>query len=72
VAELDVRASVSDNSFAGTWSGHEGHNELRDAGERERLLRLARLRHEEAPADTASTPASRYHRENEGGLHLVA
>jgi flagellar hook-length control protein FliK len=72
VAELDVRASVSDNSFAGTWSGHEGHNEMRDAGERDRLLRLARLRHEEAPADTASTPAARYYRENEGGLHLVA
>jgi flagellar hook-length control protein FliK len=71
VAELDVRASVSDNSFTGTWEGHEEHNLLRNAGERDRLLRLARLRREEAPADPIPT-ASALYRENGGGLHLVA
>ncbi|MDR1685525.1 MAG: flagellar hook-length control protein FliK [Desulfovibrio sp.] len=71
VAELDVRASIADNGSAGTWAGQEEHNLLRDAGERDRLLRLARLRREEAPADAISTISARY-RENGGGLHLVA
>jgi flagellar hook-length control protein FliK len=69
VAELDVRASVSDNGFAGTWDESGEHNLMRDAGERDRLMRLARLRREEA--EEAATAPDR-HRENGGGLHLVA
>ncbi|MDR2124575.1 MAG: flagellar hook-length control protein FliK [Desulfovibrio sp.] len=72
VAELDVRSSVSDNSFAGTWTGSGEHNRMRDAGERNRMLRLARLRREEAPDDAASPAAAARYRENGGGLHLVA
>jgi flagellar hook-length control protein FliK len=73
VAELDVRASVSDNGFAGTWTGSEEHNLMRDADARDRLLRLARLRREETTADPTDTvSATDRHWTKGSGLHLVA
>ncbi|MDR1947462.1 MAG: flagellar hook-length control protein FliK [Desulfovibrio sp.] len=68
VAELDVRASLSDNGSAGTWDGYGEHNLMRDSGERGRLIRLARMRRDETAAGSAAEPV----RPGEGGLHLVA
>lgn len=71
VKELDVQTGLSDNAFAGNWDGHDEHNRMRDAGERERVLRLARIRREGVSlADGEMETQARA--TVEAGLHIVA
>lgn len=73
VKELDVQTGLSEQSLADRWDGHREHNMMRDATERDRMLRLTRIRREAAderggwqrlePAPVGSGAS---------GLHVVA
>lgn len=73
VKELDVQTGLSDQSLADRWDSHKEHNLMRDANERDRMMRLTRIRRE-AAGDTSGreqlehTPV----RSGEAGLHVVA
>lgn len=71
VKELDVQTGLQENNLAGQWDGHQGHNLMRDASERDRMIRLARIRRDsvqEAGISLEHQPASR----GDNGLHIVA
>jgi flagellar hook-length control protein FliK len=71
VKELDVQTSLRHNLSADQWNGHREHNLMQDAGEKDRLMRLARIRRgtaEQADWDeTPEVPAT-----EQTGLHIVA
>lgn len=73
VKELDVQTNLQDNNLAGRWDGHQEHNLMRDANERDRLLRLSRVRREGAGGGAAREGSSEApdHVET-AGLHIVA
>lgn len=73
VKELDVQTNLPENSLAGRWDGHQEHNLMRDANERNRMLRLTRVRREVAAAgtDQDASGATQNYGEN-AGLHIVA
>ena len=71
VKELDVQTSLREELTADQWDGHQEHNLMRDADERDRMMRLARIRRDTAGQRTESLESAA--RENEqNGLHIVA
>lgn len=73
VKELDVQTGLQDGAFSGQWDGHDKHNLMRDANERDRMLRLARIRRDEhSSASGKETMTARQQTASGGGLHVVA
>ena len=71
VKELDVQ--TSSRELNDQWNGHKEHNLLRDAEERDRMMRLARIRRNTADAagpERSETPQSP--ETEQTGLHIVA
>lgn len=73
VKELDVQTGLREDSLADQWDGHQEHNLMRDAEERGRMMRLARIRRETAGQTGRAEVlegAAPMHEKN--GLHVVA
>lgn len=73
VKELDVQSGLSEQSLADRWDSHQEHNLMRDANERDRLLRLTRIRREaagESGGREQLDPSAA--RSDAAGLHIVA
>ncbi|MDL2280178.1 flagellar hook-length control protein FliK [Desulfovibrio sp. OttesenSCG-928-G11] len=71
VKELDVQTGPQSQDFAGQWDGHKEHNLMRDASERDRMIRLARIRRD-AASEAQAEPEFRAARVVDNGLHIVA
>ncbi|MDL2266651.1 flagellar hook-length control protein FliK [Desulfovibrio sp. OttesenSCG-928-G15] len=72
VKELDVQTGLREESGA-QWEGAEGHNMLRDAEERNRMLRLSSIRRDAANQAEQNTSLEGREKESQGaGLHIVA
>jgi flagellar hook-length control protein FliK len=73
VKDLDVRMGMNDNAFAGQWNGHGEHNSMRESAERDRLIRLSRIRRGEAAAAGGGDALhAREYITESTGLHIVA
>ena len=73
VKELDVQTELQDNRFAEQWSEQQNHNFLQDAQERDRIMRLSRLRREQGQMeDHAGGTVQAANMVAAGGLHIVA
>ncbi len=73
VKELDVQTQTKDNSFAEQWSNPQEHNLMRDNQERDRLMRLSRMRREHTAEDPHTGSLERTATSTEKtGLHIVA
>jgi hypothetical protein len=73
VKELDVQTSLREELAADQQDGRQEHNLMRDAEERDRMMRLARIRRNAAgQTDRAETLESAPHANEQTGLHIVA
>jgi flagellar hook-length control protein FliK len=73
VKELDVQTSLREELAADQRDGHQEHNLMRDAEERDRMMRLARIRRNAAGQTDQTESLESAPRENEqAGLHIVA
>jgi hypothetical protein len=73
VKELDVQAGLQNSGLAGQWNGHNEHNLMRDAEERNRMIRLSRIRREAGHSGTpGGLSATAAQTANTSGLHIVA
>ena len=73
VKELDVQTGLSEQSLADRWDSHREHNLMRDASERDRLMRLTRIRREAADGAEGKTQLEHTPvRSGAAGLHVVA
>lgn len=73
VKELDVQTGLSEQSLADRWDGHQEHNRMRDATERDRMLRLTRIRREATGVSGVSQLLEQAPVESGmSGLHVVA
>ena len=72
VKELDVQTGLSEQSLADRWDSQE-HNLMRDTSERDRLLRLSRIRRETAGGNGGEQHLEQSPgRAEASGLHVVA
>ena len=73
VKELDVQTNLREDPSSAQWDGHQDHNLMRDAEERNRMMRLARIRRDTAgqaaQGETLESAGSATH---QNGLHVVA
>ena len=73
VKELDVQTGLNEDSAANQWDGHQEHNLMRDADERDRMMRLARIRRDAAgETGRGETLESATQVREQAGLHVVA
>lgn len=72
VAELEVQTELRDNRFAEQWNGQKEHNEMTDSRERDRQMRLVRLRREAPGQNDAGEAERQANAIAAQGLHIVA
>jgi hypothetical protein len=73
VKELDVQTGLSDSGLADRWDGHREHNLMQDANQRDRMVRLARIRRESgSDMDGKSALERPQAADSNAGLHIVA
>lgn len=72
VAELEVQTELKDNHFGEQWNDHREHNEMSDAQERDRNMRLSRIRREQAGQEEPAASIQQARQIIDNGLHIVA
>lgn len=72
VAELEVQTRMDENRFSQEWNNQKDHNEMTDSREKDRIMRLSRMRREAAGMDDPVAAAQRATLAVEQGLHIVA
>lgn len=71
VKELDVQTGLQDRADQDRWDGHREHNLMHDQTERDRAMRLTRLRREAGTGNTVNLEATQ-RATTDTGLHIVA